>query len=117
MANQEQTAWIARVLGVSVTLPSQPPVPAGELLAQFRDAKDAVDAGISKLQAALRDTGDEDLVQVADYGLYGMTSGQGVTLMKALMELHSAPGPLQQVVAGRPSQQRVPRLSSRSAHL
>jgi len=99
MPSQEQTAWIARVLGVSLRPPSTARMPAGELLAQFRDAKEAVDSGITKLQAALRDTGDEDLVRVAEYGLYGMTGGQGVALMKALMELRTAPQDKQDAMA------------------
>jgi hypothetical protein len=61
-----------------------------ELLALFRDAKETVDAGINRLQAAMRDTQNEDLVRIADIGMYGMTNGEGVGLMKALMELRGA---------------------------
>lgn len=61
-----------------------------ELLATFRDAKDDVDAGLNKLGAALRATGDVDMLQIADYGLFGMTEGGGVGLLKALFDLRGA---------------------------
>jgi len=103
MATQEQGAWVFRVLGVwtstdtagSGAAPQAPATPGkklppGELLALFRDAKDEVDIGLNKLQAALRATEDEDLIRIADYGMYGMTNGEGVGLMKALFELRGA---------------------------
>jgi hypothetical protein len=65
--------------------------PAEDLLTLFRDAKETVDTGLSQLQTAMRDTGNEDLVRIADIGMYGMTNGEGVGLMKALMELRGAP--------------------------
>lgn len=91
MANTEQNTWVSRVLGVSAAAPLTPSPTPGELLVQFRDAKEAVDAGIARLQAALRDTGDEDLVRVAEYGLYGMGGGQGGRLVTTLMDLRAAP--------------------------
>jgi hypothetical protein len=63
---------------------------ADDLLALFRNAKDEVDTGLNQLQAALRATGEEDMVRIADYGLYGMTDGAGVGLMKALFDLRGA---------------------------
>lgn len=64
--------------------------PAAELLARFVSAKEEVDSGLTRLQAALRDTGDEDLIRIADLGMYGMTNGGGVGLMKALLDLRGA---------------------------
>jgi hypothetical protein len=71
-----------------------PPAAAGgapDLLALFRDAKEDVDSGLTKLQAALRATDDIDMIRIAEYGLYGMTNGTGTGLMKVLMDLHAAP--------------------------
>ena len=70
--------------------PAQAASPA-DLLALFRDAKEDVDSGITQLQAELRATDDVDLIRIADYGLYGMTNGEGVGLMKALLDLRGAP--------------------------
>jgi len=83
--------------------PGGGPVPNGdELLALFRDAKEEVDAGISKLQEALRATEDVDFIRIAEYGIYGMTNGEGVGLMKALIDFRKASaeqqGPLLQAV-------------------
>jgi hypothetical protein len=64
--------------------------PGTDFLAVFRDAKEEVDEGLNKLARALRETRDVDLVRIADYGLYGMTEGQGVGLMKALLDLKAA---------------------------
>jgi hypothetical protein len=64
--------------------------PAAELLARFVSAKEGVDTGLSRLQSALRDSGDEDLIRIADLGMHGMTDGEGVGLMKALIELRGA---------------------------
>jgi hypothetical protein len=68
----------------------QTAIPPDKLLALFRDAKDDVDSGLNKLQEALRATGDADLLRIAEYGLYGMTDGAGVGLMKALFNLQAA---------------------------
>jgi hypothetical protein len=64
--------------------------PATDFLAVFRDAKDEVDAGLDKLAHALRQTGDVDMIRIADFGLNGLTDGQGVGLMKALFDLRAA---------------------------
>lgn len=95
MVSETQNAWLSRVLGI--TPPGMPApateeagMPAAELITLFRDAKEDVDAGLGKLQAELRATEDEDLVRIADLGMFGMTNGEGVGLMKALMELRGA---------------------------
>lgn len=101
MASEDQAAWVLRVLGFALpsvgTNPAAPPtsrsgdrMSANELLVMFRDAKGEVDAGLNKLQGELRDTGDEDLVRIADFGTFGMTNGQGVGLLKALFDLRGA---------------------------
>lgn len=94
MATEEHAAWIHRVLGVSLgpDAPVRPAIRAqpAELLALFRDSKDEVDVGLSKLQAEMRKTDDVDMLRLADFGMYGMTDGQGVGLMKALFDLRGA---------------------------
>jgi hypothetical protein len=71
--------------------PQAQTAPGTDFLAVFRDAKDEVDAGLNKLAQALRQTGDVDMIRIADYGLNGLTDGQGVGLMKALFDLRAAP--------------------------
>jgi hypothetical protein len=63
-----------------------------DLLATFRDAKDEVDAGLNKLQEALRETEDPDMLRIAELGLYGLTGERGLTvgLTRALLDLRSA---------------------------
>jgi hypothetical protein len=63
-----------------------------DLLTTFRDAKEEVDAALNKLQAALQETGNPDMVRIAEFGLYGLTGagGQGVGLMRALLALRAA---------------------------
>ena len=92
--------WVSRVLGVSVPMRTAAPGPRAKLLPIWIDAKEEVDAGITKLQNALRETGDEDLEQIAKFGLYGATEGESVQLMVALREADSgAAGALKKVVA------------------
>ncbi len=92
MPTEAESAWVARVLGIEAGTDSsagKDPQPS-DLLALFRDAKDEVDAALERLRGALRDTEDEDLIRIADLGLFGMTDGEGVGLMKALFEWRAA---------------------------
>jgi len=102
MATQEQAAWVQRVLGIGAAMatPAVPAakMPAAELLALFQDSKDEVDMGLSRLQAEMRNSDDVDLIRIAAYGMFGMTYGEGVGLMKALFELRAAT-PVQQPAA------------------
>lgn len=87
MVTNEQSKWVERVLGVAAPLPAAfPSGPRPKLLPLWTDAKEDVDAGIGKLQAALKATGDEDLLQIVEYGLYGATTGQAVRLIAALRD-------------------------------
>ena len=88
--------WLQRVLGMqftdvgSRTAPPRGPAPIGaKLLPIWNEAKEAVDAGIGKLQDVLRATGDEDLEQIAEFGLFGASKGQTVRLVAALHEADS----------------------------
>ncbi|HSI59447.1 MAG TPA: hypothetical protein VLA16_17930 [Ideonella sp.] len=77
--------WMQRVLGVSGETPRAPAAGPRPMLSPiWMEAKEEVDAGISRLQDALRQTADDDLLQIAEYGLYGATQGESVKLMAAL---------------------------------
>jgi hypothetical protein len=69
--------------------PETPPVDA---MAIWRDAREAVDTGISQLQAALRGYDDPDLARIADMGLNGVTEGLQSGLMAALFDFQRATG-------------------------
>jgi hypothetical protein len=61
-----------------------------DVLAIWRSAKESTDEGISALQIALKGFGHTDLDQIADKGLNGMTEGNQVAMIKALMEYEAA---------------------------
>jgi hypothetical protein len=84
--------WVKRVLGIEITVIATVSGAQGltgprpKLTPIWIDAKEEVDAGISRLQAALRETGDDDLEQIAEFGLFGASDGENVALMVALRE-------------------------------
>ena len=53
----------------------------------WQDAMDAVDSQIAALQQVLRGSGDEDLEEIAEYGLNAVTGNHKVPLMAALMDI------------------------------
>jgi hypothetical protein len=57
--------------------------------AAWQDASDTVDAQMAALQKVLRDSGDEELEEIAEYGLNAVTDGHKVPLMTAIMEIGS----------------------------
>ncbi|HWE73532.1 MAG TPA: hypothetical protein VG328_10270 [Stellaceae bacterium] len=73
--------------------PPQLKAPTKPLLPIWVEAKEAADAEIGKLQEKLRASGDEDLEQIAEYGLYGATTGQAVKLMAALRDADNSKSP------------------------
>lgn len=81
--------WVRTVLGVVVD-PNAPAGPRDKLLPIWMSAKETADAGIDALQTALRDRDDEDLDAIAEYGLYGATTGQAVRLIAALRDADGA---------------------------
>lgn len=94
MANEkEKSAWVARVLGVTVgdAKATGGARAEGPILPVWLDAKDRVDGAIGKLQSALRDFRDPDLDRIAEMGLNGVTGRASVGLMVALREA-DAPG-------------------------
>lgn len=82
----EQDAWLQRVLGVAVSA-AAPTRDWAAARDNWRAAGEAVDAQISKLQAALRNSGDDMLEDIAEFGLNGITGGHRVRLAAALQAL------------------------------
>lgn len=82
--------WLLRVLGIGVDQPRGGKRKGG-YLAIWREAKEDVDAAIAALAGRLRATGDPDLERIAEFGLYGLTDGEGVKLMAALREVEANP--------------------------
>jgi len=110
-------AWVQRGLGVNF------PPPTGRLGAVagkvanddgrdfakvWADAaarwRDAVDAQISQLQSALKQTDDEELHEIAEFGLNGITGGTKVKLMAAIRDVSSAGAMVAPAVVGKARQ-------------
>jgi hypothetical protein len=91
-ASQE---WVKRVLGIDLPGAAQGgAVKRGApLMPIWLAAKEEVDTGIGKLQDALRQSDDEDLHAIAEFGLYGATRGQTVQLMAALTDADKSHSP------------------------
>lgn len=89
--NELQRMWVLRVLGVDTggAPTEEPEMP--DLLGVWRDAKEAVDAGMQSLAAALHRTDDPDLHRLADHGLFGIGAGENVKLTAALLDYQRAP--------------------------
>lgn len=86
MANTEQNDWVARVLGYRVVAAADsPPASLAEALAAWRAAMETVDAQITALQSALRQIDDDELHEIAEYGLNAVTGGHKVKFTAAAM--------------------------------
>ena len=100
-------AWLARVLNVrfaeTETAPTETEDQAetagdsadfaklwASAVANWRDASEDVDAQLSQLQKALRGTDDDELHDIAEFGLNGITDGTKVPLQSAILEINSA---------------------------
>ena len=86
----EQRDWVMRVLSVEVGLGAAAPALSAPVLPIWTDAKEDLDADIEKLQQALKASGDEDLRDIAEFGLHGVTRNQSVRLVAALRDADSA---------------------------
>ena len=90
-------AWVARVLGVA--MPQAGAAQRGAAAnggfaaarAAWSSAVEQVDGQITALQAALRQSGDNDLRAIAEYGLNGVTGNHKVRLMAALQDIGTGP--------------------------
>jgi hypothetical protein len=76
--------WVKRVLGVEVRRGGGTEA-IQRAMARWQAASDAVDDQIAQLQAALRRSGDEELAEIAEYGLNGVTGNHKVPLLAALI--------------------------------
>lgn len=62
----------------------------GKLTDIWRTAKEQTDAGVTGLQTALKSHRSSALDRIADAGLNGITEGNSVAMMRALMDYDSA---------------------------
>ena len=81
--------WVKRALGIALPASTAAVVARGKLLPIWMEAKEEIDASIDKLQDAMLETGDDDLRDIAEFGLYGATDGETVRLVVALREADS----------------------------
>jgi uncharacterized protein involved in exopolysaccharide biosynthesis len=94
-----QNDWVFRVLSVQAPLPDDEEFESdmkenGLDVADiwqaashaFRVATDQVDGQISALQAELRQSEDDELVEIAEFGLNGITGNTRVPLLASLMD-------------------------------
>ena len=70
----------------------EPNASSENVLEIWRDAKETVDEGISRLQDTLRGQNHPVLARIADMGLNGVTEGNQTALAKALFEFNAATG-------------------------
>ena len=104
MPTEAVNEWVERVLSVDIPLPKADPDAIRPAAQAWRTASDAVDKQIAALQTALRNTDDDDLHEIAEFGLNGITGGFKVRLMAALMSAEKADAhalqTLKQIVPG-----------------
>lgn len=82
-----------KALALAIAAPQEPgPASIGDPMKIWQDAKESVDAGVSKLQVVLKGMGHPVLAQIADSGLAGVTDGNQTAMMKALFEMKGAVG-------------------------
>ena len=104
MADAKHKAWVTRVLGYQfagagagggAAAPS-----FADATAAWRAAMESVDAQIAALQTALRQTDDDELHEIAEYGLNAVTGGHKVKLTAALIGAeHGGAGDRQKLAA------------------
>ncbi|HSU04025.1 MAG TPA: hypothetical protein VLI93_00475 [Acetobacteraceae bacterium] len=73
---------------VDRTIPSRPvPSDVGDSITAWQDAIETVDKQIEELGRVLRSSDDEELQQIAEFGLNAITGGYKTPLMASLLEL------------------------------
>jgi hypothetical protein len=90
---ESKDAWVRRVLGVD---PSATSAGGGvsalpDALASWRQALETVDGQIAGLQRILHGSPDEDLHEIAEFGLNAMTGSYKTKLQAALMDASANP--------------------------
>ena len=85
--SSKQDAWIERVLGVRVGFAGSDGAKPRlqRAIAAYSAASEQVDQQIGRLQAVLRQAPDEELNDIAEYGLNGLTANHRVRLQAALV--------------------------------
>ncbi len=85
MAEPVKDAWVERVLGMSLgSTGAAAGVSLKDAVVGWRTASEAVDKQIAALQRALKATDDDELHEIAEYGLNAVTGNFRVPLMAAL---------------------------------
>lgn len=97
--NQDKRAWITRVLAVHLPAGSSGSAEFDRALAAWRQALLAVDGQIAGLQRLLRTAPDDELTEIAEFGLNAMTGNFKVKLQSALMEAQSGNDKARQIAA------------------
>ena len=85
MGDAERDGWVTRVLGIALPTSRTATPDLRDAIVGWREAMEVVDRQIAALQAALRQTDDDDLHEIADYGLNAVTGGFKVRLTAALI--------------------------------
>lgn len=85
MSDQAKTEWVTRVLGIGFGGSGTDPAAVKAAALAWREASEAVDAQLGKLQAALKADDDEEMQEIAEFGLNGLTSGHKVAVTAALV--------------------------------
>jgi hypothetical protein len=69
------------------TAPDTPGIDWATARASWQDASDTIDSQIAKLQSVLKQSDDEELVEIAEFGLNAVTGNFKVPLMAAIREI------------------------------
>ncbi len=72
--------------------PDEPPVDWETAKSTWQDASDAIDSQIAALQNVLKKSDDEELVDIAEFGLNAVTGNFKVPLMAAMRDIDSSQG-------------------------
>ena len=86
MATADQNDWVTRVLGIRFGAGGG--MGGADLKAaaeRWRDASEAADAQIARLQQVLRGSDDSELGEIGEFGINAVTGNFRVPLMAALM--------------------------------
>jgi hypothetical protein len=88
-----QDAWVGRVLGVDLGGAAGGGAPElGAALAAWEGALEIVNGQITALQGVLRNSPDDELHDIAEFGLNAMTANHRVKIQVALMDIRSGRG-------------------------
>jgi hypothetical protein len=91
VADEAQSAWIERVLGIRLPDPGAVSLRERAKLAPlWQQAKDTVDAQVARLEVAMRKCGLPLAATIADHGLIGAFGGEYVALTVGLLEVDRA---------------------------